>query len=200
MIKVQGPTSPPLLYPEVIDRACALKSGSRPFPAKKTKDTNKVGNTLYFRGPLFIEWRADGVGERLSPHKEKYIHSNLTSASETKREEGGDGVIPDMFVYTFDHRHSRGLGSIKHRRNREGAAPSAATPPASARGAAAVDTKHAPLVERNHPRAVTILQSPNGSNINEGGRRFLVWQATITQPSDEQREGYRNALDNHRRH
>ena len=98
--------------------------------------------------------------------KEKYNHSNLTSASETKREEGGDGVTPDTVVYTFDHSRSRGLGGTNHGENRESAAPSAATPPASARGAAAIDTKRPPLAERNHPRAVTILQSPNGSNID----------------------------------
>ena len=75
-------------------------------------------------------------------------------------------VTPDTLVYKFDYSRSRGIGSKNHRDNREGAAPSAATPPASARGAAAKDTKRPPLAERNHPRAVTILQSPNGSNID----------------------------------
>ena len=78
----------------------------------------------------------------------------------------GDYVTPDTLVYTFDHSRSREKGGTNIRGNREGAAPSAATPPASARGAAAVDTKRPPLAERNHPRAVTMLQSPNGSNID----------------------------------
>ena len=77
-----------------------------------------------------------------------------------------DVVTPDTLVYTFDHSRSRGLGSTNHRSNEEGAAPSAAAPPASARGAAAIDTKRPALAEWNHPRAVTILQSPNGSNID----------------------------------
>ena len=75
-------------------------------------------------------------------------------------------VTPNTLLYTFDHSCSRGLGSINPRSNCEGAAPSAATPQASARGAVVVDTKHPPLAERNHPRAVTILQSPNRSNID----------------------------------
>ena len=98
--------------------------------------------------------------------KEKYNHTNLTSVSGTKREEGGDGVTPDTLVYTFDHSHSRGIGGTNHRGNWESAAPSAATPPTSARGAAAIDMKRPPLAKRNHPGAVTILQSPNGSNID----------------------------------
>ena len=130
--------------------------------------------------------------------QEMYNHSNLTSALETKREEAADGVTPDMLVYTFDHSYERGMGGTNHTDNRKGAAPSAASPPPSAQGAVAVDTKRPPLPKRNHPRAVTILQSPNGSNIDYGGRRFLVWLATITQPSDKRREGNRNALDNHR--
>ena len=73
-------------------------------------------------------------------------------------------VTPDTLVYTFNHSRSRGIGGTNHRDNQEDAAPSMATPPASARGAAVVDTKRPPLAERNHPRAVTILQSPNGSN------------------------------------
>ena len=75
-------------------------------------------------------------------------------------------VTPDTLVYTFDQSHSSGIGGTNHRYNREGAAPSAATLPASARGATAVDTKRPPLAEQNHPRAVNILQSPNGSNID----------------------------------
>ena len=75
-------------------------------------------------------------------------------------------VTPDTLVYTFDHSRSGGIGGTNHTDNWEDAAPSAATQPASARGAAAVDTKRPPLTERNHPRAVTILQSRNGSNIN----------------------------------
>ena len=87
---------------------------------------------------------------------EKYNHSNLTAASETKREEGGDGVTPDTLVHTFDHSHSRGIGGTNHRDNWEGAAPSGATPPASARGAAVIDMMRPPLAERNHPGAVTV--------------------------------------------
>ena len=75
-------------------------------------------------------------------------------------------VKPDRLVYTIDHSRSRGLGGTNQRGNREGAAPSMVTPPASALGAAAVDMKQPPLAERNHPRAVTILQSRNGSNID----------------------------------
>ena len=106
--------------------------------------------------------------------QEKYNNSNLTSASGTKREEGGDGDTPDTLVYTLDHSRSRGIGGTNHRNNQEGAAPSAATLPASALGAAAIDTKRPPLAERNHPRAVTLLQAPNGSNIDYGGPRFLI--------------------------
>ena len=43
-------------------------------------------------------------------------------------------VTPDTLVYTFDYSRSRGIGGTNHRSNRESAAPSAATPPASARG------------------------------------------------------------------
>ena len=75
-------------------------------------------------------------------------------------------VTPDMLVYTFDHSRLCGLGGTNLRNNRDGAARSADTPPASARGAAAVDSKRPPLAKQNHPRAVAILQSPNGSNIN----------------------------------
>ena len=82
------------------------------------------------------------------------------------REEGWDGVTPDTLVYTFDHSRSPGLGGTNLRWNEEGAAPSAATPPSSARGAAVVDTKRPPLAERNHPRADIILQSPDESNID----------------------------------
>ena len=130
--------------------------------------------------------------------QEKYNQSNLTSVFEMLREEVGDGVTPGTLVYTFDHSRSRRLGGTNQRGNQESAPPSALTPPASARGAVVVNTKPPPLAERNHPSAVTFLQSPNGSNIDYGGRWFLVWQATIAQPSDERRERYRNSIDNHR--
>ena len=97
----------------------------------------------------------------------------------------GHIVTPDTLVYTFAHSRSRGIVRTNHRDNRKNAVPSAATPPASARGVAAIDTKRPPLTKQNHPRAITILQSPNGLNIDKEGRRFLVLQATITQPSDE---------------
>ena len=70
-------------------------------------------------------------------------------------------VTPDTLEYTVDQSHSRGIGGTNHRDNQEGAAPSAATRPASAREATVVDTKRPPLAKWNHPRAVTILQSPN---------------------------------------
>ena len=75
-------------------------------------------------------------------------------------------VTPDTLVYTFNHSSSRGMGGTNHRDNQEGAAHSAATPPVSARGAAAVDTKRPPHARQNHPRAGTIIQSPNGLNID----------------------------------
>ena len=75
-------------------------------------------------------------------------------------------VTPDMLVYTFDHSRTPEIGGIHLKSNEESAAPSAATPPASAQGAVVVDTRRSPLAEQNHPRAVTILQSPNGSNID----------------------------------
>ena len=165
MIKVQGPTRTQLRYPEVIDRACAPKSVHRPFLMQKTKEQQSRKHTTLPRATLHrVEgrrsWRTS-----ITTQREVY-HSNLTSASATKREEGGDGVTPDTLVYTFDHSRSRGIGGTNHRDKGEDAAPSTATPPASARGAAAVDTKQPPLAERNHPRAVTILQSSNGSNIH----------------------------------
>ena len=171
-------------HPEVIDRACAPKSVRRTFPSKKTKEQQSRKHTTLPRAILHgMEGRR---GWRTSvTTQEKYNHSNPTSASVTKREEGGDGVTPDTLVYTFDYSRSRGLGGTNLRRNKEGVAPSAAIPPASARRAAAVDTKQPTLAERNHPRAVTILQSLNGSNIDKRGSRFLVWQATVTQPSNE---------------
>ena len=98
--------------------------------------------------------------------QEKYNHSNLTSTSKMKRDEEGDGIILDKLVYMFDYCSSRGIGCTNVRSNYECAAPGAATPPASASGAAAIDLKRSPLAEWNHPRAVTILQSPNGSNID----------------------------------
>ena len=80
--------------------------------------------------------------------------------------DGTHDVTPGTLVYTLDHSCSWSLEGTNLRSNHEGATPSAATPPASAGGAAAVDTKCPPLAERNHPKATTILQSPNGSNIN----------------------------------
>ena len=75
-------------------------------------------------------------------------------------------VTPNTLVYTFGHSRSRGIGGMNHRKKWEDAAPSAATPPASAQGAAAVETKRPPLAEWNHPRADTIFQFLNGSNID----------------------------------
>ena len=73
-INVQGPTSPPLNYPEVIDRAYALKSVRRTFPAKNTKEQQSRKHTTLPRASLHREegrwgWRTSVTTQ------EKYNHS-----------------------------------------------------------------------------------------------------------------------------
>ena len=135
------------------------------------------------------------MNSRLAPQRQmSYIQEHLKILPTLGTVQS---VILDTSVYTFDYSLLPGSGSTILRSKHKGAAFSVATLPASARGAAAVDTKHPPLAERNHPRTVTILQSLNESNIYQGGCRYLVWHVTITLLLNKNGEGGRNALDNH---
>ena len=151
-IKVQGPTSPALRLPR--DHGQSLRTEVRPPTLSGVKDKRKLQSTKHTTLPRATLHRVEGRRDwRTSvTTQEKYNHANLTSALETKQEaEGGDVVTGDTLVYTFDNSHSCGIGGTNHRGKQESATLSAATPPASARGAAAVDTKHPPFAERNHP-------------------------------------------------
>ena len=107
--------------------------------------------------------------------QEQYNHSNRTSASRTQQEQGVDGCIPDTLVCTFDYSRSHGIRGRNPRYIPESDVLSTATPPASARGAVAVDIKRPPLAERNYPMTHTSLQSPDRSTLDQGGSQFLVW-------------------------